>query len=120
MLKYILITRWPRSSSNDDDGVSSFLKKCKSMQYTSLDVLNNAMDYELTSLIETNLEIFQTALKNPLLWRKYYTTDVKTSTWIRMHDFCMVIQIIKEFVHHETVNTLHLCNGVLQSFWSSL
>uniref|UniRef100_A0A095C1H8 Jumonji domain-containing protein 4 n=1 Tax=Schistosoma haematobium TaxID=6185 RepID=A0A095C1H8_SCHHA len=120
MLKYILITRWSRSSSNDDDGVSSFLKKCKSMQYTSLDVLNNAMDYELTSLIETNLEIFQTALKNPLLWRKYYTTDVKTSTWIRMHDFCMVIQIIKEFVHHETVNTLHLCNGVLQSFWSGL
>ncbi|CAH8477372.1 unnamed protein product [Schistosoma margrebowiei] len=120
MLKYILITRWPRSSSNDDDGVSSFLKKCKSMQYTSLEVLNNAMDYELTSLIETNLKIFQTALKNPLLWRKYYTTDVKTSTWIRMHDFCMVIQIIKEFVHHETVNTLQLCNGVLQSFWSGL
>ncbi|CAH8447779.1 unnamed protein product [Schistosoma rodhaini] len=120
ILKYILITRWPRSSSNDDDDVSSFLKKCKSMQYASLDVLNNTMDDELTNLIEKNLKIFQTALKNPLLWREYYTTGVKTSTWIRMHDFCVVIQITKEFVHHQIVNTLHLCNGVLQSFWSSL
>lgn len=121
ILKYILITRWPRSSSNDDDDdVSSFLKKCKSMQYTSLDVLNNTMDDELTNLIEKNLKIFQTALKNPLLWREYYTTGVKTSTWVRMHDFCVVIQITKEFVHHQIVNTLHLCNGVLQSFWSSL
>ncbi|CAH8460452.1 unnamed protein product [Schistosoma turkestanicum] len=119
MLKYILITRWPRTSSDDDNSVNTFLEKCKSMQYTSLDVLDDAMDYEIRSLIETNLEIFQTALKNPLLWREYCTTKAKTSTWIHMHDFCAVIQIIKEFVQHQTVKTLQLCNGVLQSFWSS-
>ncbi|KAH8850717.1 2-oxoglutarate and iron-dependent oxygenase JMJD4 [Schistosoma japonicum] len=119
LLRYILITRWPRSDNNSND-LNTFLKKCKSIQYTSLNILDDAMDHELIHLIQTNYEIFQSALKNPVLWREYYIKESKASNWIHMHDFCAVIQIIKEFVQHQTVKNLQLCNGPLQSFWNSL
>ncbi|VDQ11731.1 unnamed protein product [Trichobilharzia regenti] len=120
-----MITRWPRIHPDD---VNKFIKKCKSIQYTSLDdnVLDSVMDCELSALIETDSGIFYTALKNPDYWREYYAahsvseTDDDTVKWIRVHDFCVVIQVIKQFVQHRIVKALKLCySGVLQSFWDN-
>ncbi|CAH8460309.1 unnamed protein product [Heterobilharzia americana] len=116
LLKYILITRLPRHIDDMNTVINEFLKKCKSTQYTSLDVLDDLMNCELINLIKTNLDIFHTAVKNPNLWKEYYTSDTDASNWIRVHDFCMVIQIMKQFIQHPVVKILKLCNDLLKSF----
>ncbi|CAH8465339.1 unnamed protein product [Heterobilharzia americana] len=119
LLKYILITRLPRHIDDMNTVINEFLKKCKSTQYTSLDVLDDLMNCELINLIKTNLDIFHTAVKNPNLWKEYYTSDTDASNWIRVHDFCMVIQIMKQFIQHPVVKILKLCNDILKSFLES-